>query len=442
MVEGDLPGPLANKVTATATDSQRKGVSATATASVPLRYTASLQVTKTPSDSSGDLGKAIKYTYTVKNTGSVTVSGLMLKDDRLGEIEPEKDTLAPGESTSARADHTLAESDLPGPLNNVVTATATDSQGMPVTATASASVEVKYTAALELSKAASTKAARVGETVTYTYSIKNTGTVTVSSLAISDDRLGTIKPEKDSVGPKETVTATATYTIAVADVPGPVVNTAQATGLDPAGKDVSSNKAAETVTISRDPVTPQLTCVSDNGNGTYTAFFGYTNPNSYAVTIAEGNDNRFTPESRGQPTVFEPGSQTAVFAVISDGNALVWHLDGKVAEANKNSQGCSVAGCSIDGPDTLCKNKEETYSYTGGEDSQFRQEYQWSMDGKFLGSGKSLTISGSGFDLGEHTLVVKVTRYYRNLLWSTTECSMGVKVVPEPSADISMEEES
>jgi len=107
---------------------------------------------------------------------------------------------------------------------------------MPVTATASASVEVKYTAALELSKAASTKAARVGETVTYTYSIKNTGTVTVSSLAISDDRLGTIKPEKDSVGPKETVTATATYTIAVADVPGPVVNTAQATGLDPAGR--------------------------------------------------------------------------------------------------------------------------------------------------------------------------------------------------------------
>lgn len=441
--EGDLPGPLTNVVTATATDSQGKPLTGTATASVPLSYTASLEVSKEPSAKSAAIGESITYRYTVKNTGSVTVSALALKDDRLGDIRPEKDTLAPGESTTVSVDHILAESDLPSPLINAVTASATDRQNKPVTGTATASVEVTYTAALELSKAASSRAARVGETVTYTYSVKNSGTVTISGLALSDDRLGTISLEKDSVGPAETVTATATYTIAVSDVPGPVINNAQAAGRDPAGDAVSSSKATETVTISRDPITPELTCVSDNGDGTYTAFFGYSNPNIYAVTVAEGNDNGFTspPESRGQPTVFEPGSQTAVFAVKSDGSALVWHLDGKVAEANKNSGGCSQAGCSMDGPEALCRNKEETYSFTGKEDSQFKQEYEWSMDGKALGKEKSLDISGSSFDLGEHKLVVKVTRHYKDMLWSKAECSMDIKVIPEPSADISMEEE-
>jgi hypothetical protein len=95
----------------------------------------------------------------------------------------------------------------------------------------------------------------------------------------------------------------------------------------------------------------------------------------------------------------------------------------------------------MDGPEALCRNKEETYSFTGKEDSQFKQEYEWSMDGKALGKEKSLDISGSSFDLGEHKLVVKVTRHYKDMLWSKAECSMDIKVIPEPSADISMEEE-
>ncbi len=444
VVEGDLPGPLVNTVTATATDSQNQQVTATATASVPLSYTASLAVTKEPSANSGAIGDTITYSYTITNTGSVTISGLTLSDNKLGNIVPAMDTLAAGESTSASFDHILAESDLPSPLTNTVTATATDIQNQQVTATASASVEMTYTAALQLSKVASSKSAKVGETVTYTYSITNSGTVTLSSLVLTDNKLGTVSLPKDSIAPGETITGTATYTIAVEDVPGPVVNTAQVTGQDPSGNEISSGEASQTVTVTRDPVTPELTCVADNGNGTYTAYFGYTNPNSYAVTIAESNDNRFTPkpESRGQPTVFEPGTQTAVFAVLSDGNALVWHLDGKVAEANKNSQGCSQASCSMDGPEALCRNKVETYSYTGQEDSQFTQQYEWFMDDQSIGTGKSLDISGSNFELGEHTLKVKVTRYYNGNLWSAAECSMNIKVIPEPSADISMEEES
>jgi len=43
--------------------------------------------------------------------------------------------------------------------------------------------------------------------------------------------------------------------------------------------------------------------------------------------------------------------------------------------------------------------------------------------------------------MGEHKLKVKVNRDYKEKAWSSQECGMAVKVIPEPSADISMKEE-
>ncbi len=442
VVESDLPGPLTNVVTGTATDSQGQPITATATAYVQLTYTAALTVTKEPSTKSAGIGDPVIYKFIVKNTGSVTINSLTLADDKLGDIKLEKDTLAPGETAEASIEHIVVESDLPGPLVNVVTASARDSQGQPVTTSATASVELTYTAALEMTKVASPSSAKVGEMVTYTYTINNRGKVTIRDLSLTDDKLGTVILEQNSVAPDGTVAGKATYTILAEDVPGPVINNALVEGKDPAGVSVSA-KATASVTITRDPITPELTCVAINEDGTYTAFFGYNNPNSYPVTIEVGKDNRFTPppDGQGQPITFDPGRQTAVFAVVSDSNALVWHLDGKIAEANKNSGGCSQAECSLDGPSALCRNKVETYSYIGKEDPQFTQNYAWSMADKPLGEGKSIDISGNDFEMGEYKLNLLVTRYYREMVWSSTECSMDIKVIPEPSADISMEEE-
>ena len=441
VVEGDLPGPLTNIVTGTARDSQGQTITATATAFVELTYTATLIVTKEPSVKSAGIGDKVTYKLTVKNTGSVTINGLTLNDDKLGAVNLEKNTLAPGETAVASIEHVVVESDLPSPLTNVVTAAATDSQGQPVTATAKASVELVYTATLEMTKVVSPSSAKVGETVTYTYTIKNGGKVTVNALTLTDDKLGAISLDQKSVAPGDFVTGKATYTIAEEDVPGPVVNNALLEGKDPMGRSISA-RASASVTITRDAITPELTCVSENVDGTYTAFFGYSNPNSYPVKIDLGMDNWFSPppDNRGQPSTFEPGQQTAVFAVVSKGNALVWHLDGKIAEANKNSRRCSQAECNLDGPSALCRNKVETYSYVGKEDVRFKQSYEWSMDGETLGSDKSIDISGSGYELGEHKLIVKVTRYYDDKIWSVKECSMDLKVIPEPSADIFMEE--
>lgn len=94
-------------------------------------------------------------------------------------------------------------------------------------------------------------------------------------------------------------------------------------------------------------VRPVLECVSDNGDGTYTAFFGYLNPNAFEVSVPVGLSNKFTPapQDRGQPTMFKSGRTpfwpNAAFSVVFDGGNLVWTLDGRTSTASSGSTPCS-----------------------------------------------------------------------------------------------------
>ena len=89
-------------------------------------------------------------------------------------------------------------------------------------------------------------------------------------------------------------------------------------------------------------LSPVLECVTEN-NGTYTAYFGYSNPNASTVTLNVGADNKFSPppQDRGQPTKFYPGRYRNIVKVTFDGNALVWKLTSSTATASRNSKRCS-----------------------------------------------------------------------------------------------------
>ena len=90
------------------------------------------------------------------------------------------------------------------------------------------------------------------------------------------------------------------------------------------------------------PVRPVLECVTNNGDGTYTAFFGYKNENSVSVYIPVGSKNKFTPnpQDRGQTRVFKPGRQIKVYTVNFNGSNLVWTLNGRTSTASANSAPC------------------------------------------------------------------------------------------------------
>src|SRR5258706_15479043 len=78
-------------------------------------------------------------------------------------------------------------------------------------------------------------------------------------------------------------------------------------------------------------VFPTLQCVVNNGDGTYTAYFGYINNSSSTVTIPIDvtlSKNMFTsdPKNRGQTTVFLPGTHEFAFSVLFDGSKITWMI--------------------------------------------------------------------------------------------------------------------
>jgi hypothetical protein len=91
-------------------------------------------------------------------------------------------------------------------------------------------------------------------------------------------------------------------------------------------------------------VIPILECVAENADGTYTAHFGYENPNPFVVVVdAEDHQNKFEPPPTfrtGQPESFAPGRVEDWFSILFDGNGLTWVLDGGAVTANRNSPRC------------------------------------------------------------------------------------------------------
>lgn len=82
------------------------------------------------------------------------------------------------------------------------------------------------------------------------------------------------------------------------------------------------------------PVTPTVSCVLENGDGTATAFFGYNNTKGQTVTINAGvndgkNTNVVSPgaANQGQPSSFTAGQKDAVFSVVFPASgSVVWTL--------------------------------------------------------------------------------------------------------------------
>jgi hypothetical protein len=82
-------------------------------------------------------------------------------------------------------------------------------------------------------------------------------------------------------------------------------------------------------------VVPRVECVQPGPGQSFTARFGYTNPNRVLKVLQIGADNQVTPAPRetGQPRVFAAGNHSNVFVASSPGGNLTWHLDGNKATA-------------------------------------------------------------------------------------------------------------
>lgn len=128
-------------------------------------------------------------------------------------------------------------------------------------------------------------------------------------------------------------------------------------------------------------VSPVLECVEDNGDGTYTAYFGYSNSSNHTINISVGPHNFFTPgQDMGQPEVFHPGRHVNVFSFVFSGNNYVWTLTSpggstRTATASKNSPRCVTPTATISGDALLCRSSQQTtvtIDFTGTQPFHFQ----------------------------------------------------------------------
>jgi len=244
--ESDLPGPLTNTITVQGMSEEGDLVTASDEASVQLSSArSSIEVVLGAQDSRGfpispldtlSVGETITYVYTITNTGETSLTDLSLVDDRLGEIPLSRSAIAPWEHVTESFSVTITEADLPGPFVNTVVVTAIDPSGKTVTDSDTLALfDLSSDGALTLLKTSDTTEAAVGDTITYTYTIANTGDVMLTDLVLIDDHIGEIPLPTSVLTSGESLTATAIYTVTEADLPGPLTNAASVTGRGPVG---------------------------------------------------------------------------------------------------------------------------------------------------------------------------------------------------------------
>jgi uncharacterized repeat protein (TIGR01451 family) len=213
-----------------------------------------LALNKSVNTSSAKIGETITYTFKLVNTGAVTLTAISASDDHLGDIDFGVPELAPTATVSAELTYTVTAGDLPGPLSNLATVTATSSLSGTVVTTDTAAVSLSYRPRLAVTKTASVGSALPGETITYTYGIRNTGDVGLSGVQATDSLLGNVPLNTTSLAVGASAIGTLSYTVQTADLPGPLVNTVEAAGTAPLGTLVKDQTSVTVSVIDPNPV--------------------------------------------------------------------------------------------------------------------------------------------------------------------------------------------
>ena len=251
------PDPITNTVTAEGVGAD-SGTKATDTASctTDITHVPGIAVTKSCPAAAGE-GEVVTYTITVSNTGNETLEDVTVMDTILGDLsESFADTLDEGGSETQEFDFTVPEG-AADPLVNVVTVSGTGADsGTTVNSTATCSTDILHPA-IDIVKTVSDETVAVGDTVTYTYVVTNTGDTTLFDITVDDDVLGHIG-DIAVLEPGESATLTADFVVG----DEPTTNVAIARGHDILGRVVEASDDAlvtpilPTVATTPPPTTP------------------------------------------------------------------------------------------------------------------------------------------------------------------------------------------
>ncbi len=178
--------------------SQKTGGAASGTVSLTIHLPAApaiaLSTSAAPTSFTAP-GQAITFRYLVTNTGDVALTSIGVTDNAIGPggVQCPASTLAPGAGETCTRSYTTTQANVDaGSITSSATATGAPPTGAAVSSPPS-SLNVpgpKSTPAIAVATSASRpNFTAPGQLITYRYVVANTGNVTLSTIAVSDNRV-------------------------------------------------------------------------------------------------------------------------------------------------------------------------------------------------------------------------------------------------------------
>ncbi|MFW0739491.1 PKD domain-containing protein [Flavobacterium sp. T12S277] len=247
----------------------------------------------------GGVGSVIKYSFTVKNTGNVVVTNLVISDPMLTatSIAVTPNVLAPGQTGIATASYTVTTTDVAnGEVVNSALVIGDDPQGNPVIDISDSDdpaltgdddptvVDLDLKPSIALIKTATFNDenkngfAEIGETITYHFSVTNTGNILLVNVVVKDPKPGitiTGGPIILKHGETNSDSFVGTYVLTAADIEaGSVENQAEVNAVSPDGKTATDLSDGNSILGDDPTVLPLNSCkivvhnaFSPNGDG-------------------------------------------------------------------------------------------------------------------------------------------------------------------------------
>ncbi len=224
---------------------------------VPADQNPELSITKTATEQSySAVGDIINYTIVATNIGNTTLDNVTVTDpgvDGLSCNPANGSTLAPSDSMTCTATHTITQADIDAG-NYLNTACVDDGPDGAAEVCDDEDVPADQNPDIQIIKDGAFQDengdgnADVGETISYTLDVTNTGNVTLSNVDVTDPLLGVVSCPSGNPIPTLAVGATenctGSYAVTQADIDaGTVHNLATTTGDCPDGSvDCASNE--------------------------------------------------------------------------------------------------------------------------------------------------------------------------------------------------------
>ncbi|MBM9463648.1 DUF11 domain-containing protein [Aeromicrobium sp. YIM 150415] len=235
---------------------------------IPAEQSAALSLLKSADPTEASIGDEIQYTFRVTNEGNVSVVNPQVEETAFTGSGDLSDTLcpqvvlAPGDSVDCTASYEVTAADgAAGLVDNTAVASAQPPAGLDRPSSNESSARVRVmNPAIALEKTADKDGLTVGDTITYSFRVTNTGNVPLEDVTVSEDAFSGAGELSDvvcpggaaSLAPGASVTCTATYEVTQADVDaGAIDNTATAQGTPPGGEPVVSDP--DSVEITQEP---------------------------------------------------------------------------------------------------------------------------------------------------------------------------------------------